>query len=148
MRNRPQATIARSRLSRVSTPVMPSCTGILNRSMFDDTVIVQVEMRKLPVAVRQFELNFPLRRARTAAHLGKLVLEAMGNIDSGPVLGTADRILNRLATRVRDPGNNESSAPCPHIDVEFYRRKNRLVNLGEGRHKHRIDSRHRVGILA
>ena len=74
-------------------------------------VIVKMEVSELRVAGLQIEYHVALGLGCAAADLGNLVLEPMRQIDALPVLGSRDRVLDRLAVAPRSRSRPRTWSP-------------------------------------
>src|SRR2546425_772636 len=72
--------------------------AFLSRSVPHHAVIIEVEVRELPVTGLQIEFDVSLGLCRAAADLGDLVFKAMRQVNSCPVFGSRNRVLDGLTT--------------------------------------------------
>src|SRR6185437_9013676 len=142
------AVTVRSRRSSDSKALMRARGGSRRRTVSDDSVIVQVQMRELRIALLQFDGDLPARAARSGDDLRDLVLEAARQVDACPLLGAGDGIADGLPIDIESILDAHFAAPRLDVHLEFDRRKNRLEYLLERRREHGEHGREGVRVLA
>src|SRR4029077_11671510 len=84
-----------------------------------------MNMSELTVAVLQIELNGADGFGSAATYLGDSVFEPIRQFDPGTMLGTGDRIADRLAHRFQQSRDVKPSPPGFDIDLKIDRHEQR-----------------------
>src|SRR5687768_10076801 len=144
---RPPSTIRRSRLSRRSVSEVFSA-AISDRAMPHHAVVVEVQVRELPVAGLQIEDDVALRLGGAASDLGDLEFEAGRQIDTRPGLCPSYRVLDGLAAALDQARHDVTALARFHVHVEVDLGEDRIIDFHECREVDGEHCRHRIRILA
>src|SRR5579863_5393782 len=115
--------------------------------MPDRSFVVQVQLRELRVSPLEIQRDVPLRAAVTGADFGKLVFEAVRQVDSNAMLVARHRIADRFADDVEYALDMNPAASGIDIDIEVDLRKDRIECLLERRCEYGEHGGERLGVL-
>src|SRR5580692_7383026 len=131
-------TTARSRRSTASSEVMAS--------MYN-AALAEMDVGELPVGVGEIDFDGAGDLRPTAPHLGDRVLEPLGQLDARLMLVAGHRIADRLAAALDHARHFETGDAALDVDLEFDRRKDRIVDLAQGGGEHLPDGGTGLGVL-
>ena len=117
-------------------------------SVFERSVIVEMDLIKLPIRIRQRKLNRAMSRCTSSAHFSHQILKSIGEVDLSTVLLSRNGVENWLTPDLNVIVDSNVAGAALDIDGEFYVEKGRVEDLLQCGGKDIPNGRSRIGFLS
>src|SRR5271165_852779 len=136
-------TIHRSRRSARSS----ARSDMARAGPLDDAVRRHVQVVEVGMRVGERQLDRPVCSRAPARVFRLMIFEPLWQMHADAMLISGDGVTNGLDRRVDDAGDAHAADSPFQVEIEFNRRENRVVHLGERWGEHVEDRRARRGLV-